>query len=156
MPVVCFRVPSKVLCYIYVVTSLEASLGYGSFFRLLLFLMTSTVLRCLGQVFSRISLIWDLSDDFLMRRLELRVLGRKIMEIMCHFLFFLTFYLFIFRERGREGEREGRNINVWLSLKHPPLGTWSSSQACALTRNWNGDLLVCRRALNPLSHTSQG
>ena len=88
MPVVCFRVPSKVLCYIYVVTSLEASLGYGSFFRLLLFLMTSTVLRCLGQVFSRISLIWDLSDDFLMRRLELRVLGRKIMEIMCHFLFF--------------------------------------------------------------------
>ena len=31
--------------------------------------------------------------------------------------------LFIFRERGREGERE-RNINVWLPLMHPLLGTW--------------------------------
>ena len=27
-------------------------------------------------------------------------------------------YIYIFRERGREGEREG-NINVWLPLVHP-------------------------------------
>ena len=33
-----------------------------------------------------------------------------------------VFYLFIFRERGRKGERE-RNINVWLLLTHPSLGT---------------------------------
>ena len=43
-------------------------------------------------------------------------------------------YLFIFRERGREGEREG-NINVWLPLARPLLGTWPATQACALTGN---------------------
>ena len=36
------------------------------------------------------------------------------------FFFFLR-SLFIFRERGREGERE-RNINVWLPLAHPYWG----------------------------------
>ena len=37
-----------------------------------------------------------------------------------------------------------------------PPGTWPTTQACALTGNQTGDLLVCRPALNPLSHTSQG
>ena len=64
--------------------------------------------------------------------------------------------LFIFRERGREGEREERNINVWLPLTHPLLGTWPETQACSLTGNRTGDLLVHRPALNPLSYTSQG
>ena len=48
--------------------------------------------------------------------------------------FFLRLYLFIFRERGREAERE-RNIDVWLPLLHPVLGTWPTTQACALTGN---------------------
>ena len=48
--------------------------------------------------------------------------------------FLKIFYLFIFRERGREGERE-RNINVWLPLMHPLLGTWTETQACVLTGN---------------------
>ena len=69
--------------------------------------------------------------------------------------FFKRFYLFIFRERGREGERE-RNINVWLTLAHLLLWTWPTTQACALTRNPTSDPSVCRLALNPLSHTSQG
>ena len=34
---------------------------------------------------------------------------------------FLRFYLFILRERAREGERE-KNINVWLPLTRPLLG----------------------------------
>ena len=72
-----------------------------------------------------------------------------------HILFFKTFYLFIFRERGREGEREAA-INVWLPLMHPPLGTWPTIQACALTGNQTGDPLVRRLALSPLSYTSQG
>ena len=38
----------------------------------------------------------------------------------------------------------------------PPTGAWPATQACALTGNLTGDLLVCRPALNPLSHTSQG
>ena len=56
---------------------------------------------------------------------------------------------------GRKGERE-RNINVWLPLMHPHLGTWPTTQACALTGNQTGDPLVRRPELNPLSHTSQG
>ena len=74
-----------------------------------------------------------------------------------HFLktFFKRFYLFIFRESGREGERE-RNIKVWLPLTCPLLGTWPTTQACALTRNRTDDPLVHRLALNPLSHTSWG
>ena len=60
-------------------------------------------------------------------------------------------YLFIFRERGRE-----RNMNVWLHLVHPLLGTRPTTQAHALTGNRTDDAFVHRPALSPLSHTSQG
>ena len=43
-----------------------------------------------------------------------------------------------------------------LSCATPSLGTWPATQACALTGNRTGDLLVHRPALNPLSDTSQG
>ena len=59
------------------------------------------------------------------------------------------------REREREGERE-RNINVWLPLMCPLLGTCPTTQAWALTGNWISNPLVRRPALNPLSRTSQG
>ena len=68
--------------------------------------------------------------------------------------------LFIFRERGREGER-GRETSMferniyWLPLACPTLGTWPATQACSLTGNWTSNLSVCRPALSPLSHTSQ-
>ena len=42
--------------------------------------------------------------------------------------------LFPEREEGREKERE-RNINVWLPLVLPQLGTWPAMQVCALTGN---------------------
>ena len=54
-----------------------------------------------------------------------------------------------------EKERE-RNINVWLPLTCPLLGTWPAAQACALTGNRTSVPLVPRPALNPLSHISQG
>ena len=54
------------------------------------------------------------------------------------------------------GEEKERNISVWLPLTRPMLGTWPTTQACALTGNPTVDLLVHRPALNPLSHTSQG
>ena len=60
------------------------------------------------------------------------------------FLFYLLFYLSIFRERER-------NTNVWLPLVRPLLGTWPTTQACALTGNQTGDPLVCSPVLNPLS-----
>ena len=56
---------------------------------------------------------------------------------------------------GREGEKE-RNINVWLPLTHPLLGTWPPTHACALTGNQTSDPLIRRPVLNPLSHSSQG
>ena len=62
-------------------------------------------------------------------------------------------YLFLERGEGREKKRE-RNGNVWLPLMCPLLGTWLTTQACALTGDRNGDLLVRRLGLNPLSHTS--
>ena len=72
-----------------------------------------------------------------------------------YIFFFVRFYLFIFKERGRAGDME-RNINVWLPLACPQLGTWPSTQACAVTGNWTYNSLVHRLALNPLNHISQG
>ena len=45
---------------------------------------------------------------------------------------------------------------MWLPLSHPLLGTWPTTQMCALTGNQTSDSLVRKPALNPLSHTSQG
>ena len=51
-------------------------------------------------------------------------------------LFFKRFYYFFFRDgEGREKKRE-RNINVCLPLEYPLLGTWPTTQACALESNW--------------------
>ena len=72
------------------------------------------------------------------------------------FHYFLRFYLFIFRKRGRREKERERNINVWLPLSCPLLGTWPAPQACALTGNWTGDPLVPSPAFNPLSYTSLG
>ena len=69
-------------------------------------------------------------------------------------IFFNFIYLFLERGEGREKKRE-RNTNVWLPLAHPLLETCSTTQACASAGNGSGDPLVCRLALNPLSHTSQ-
>ena len=89
----------------------------------------------------------------IIRRMER---GEWEREIMCKEIFFKRFYLFIFRQRRRLGEKEGENINVWSPLTHLLLGTWPVTQACSLTGNQTSDPLVHRPLLNPLSHTSQG
>ena len=78
------------------------------------------------------------------------------MKLVNHTFFKDFIYLFIFRQRGREGEREGKKHHVWLPLLHPPPGTWPETQVRALTGNPTSDPFVPRPALNPLSHTSQG
>ena len=87
--------------------------------------------------------LWALSDRTFVQGLQVN-LG-----------FFLRFNLFVFTEGKGERKKE-RNLNVWLSLVHPVLGTWPATQACALTGNQTSVPLVCRPALNLLSHTSQG
>ena len=63
---------------------------------------------------------------------------------------FLKVFYFIFLERGKGREKmKERNINVRENYR-------SVSQACALTRNWTSDLLLCGTTPNQLSHTSQG
>ena len=62
--------------------------------------------------------------------------------------------MYLFLERGEGREKVERNINVWLPVKHPPLGTWPATQVPVLTGNRTGDPLVRRLALNPLSHAS--
>ena len=62
-------------------------------------------------------------------------------------MFLKIFFLSLFF-RGRKGGRR--------SSHEPSLGTWPTTQACALTANQTGDPLVRRPALSLLSHTSQG
>ena len=71
------------------------------------------------------------------------------------YIYFFKDIIYLFLERGRAGDGE-RNINMWLPLERSLLGTWPSTQARALTGNQTTSPLVCRLALNPLSHTSQG
>ena len=81
-------------------------------------------------------------------------LGPQYLYSSCLILF-LRFCLFLKRGEGREKERE-RNIEVWVPLARPQLGTWPTAEACALTGNQTGDPLDHGPALSPLSHTSQG
>ena len=68
-----------------------------------------------------------------------------IINFNTHLLFFFfKGFIYLFLERGevKEKERE-KNINVWLPLMWPLLGTWPTTQACALTGNQTSDPLVC-------------
>ena len=60
------------------------------------------------------------------------------------------FIYLLFREREREGDREGekqqcaRDTSVGCLLHAPNRGTWATTQARALAGNRTCDLLVCR------------
>ena len=72
----------------------------------------------------------------------LQIIAGKIASI---FFFFKRFYLFIFGERGREGEREtlmGERASHQLLPVWAPAGR-PAHQACAPTRNRTGDLSLC-------------
>ena len=79
---------------------------------------------------------------------------------------FLRFYLFILerRKERRQGEKHpcardtsmGERYIHGLPLACLLLGTWPTTQTCALTGNRTSNPSVHRLALNPLSHTSQG
>ena len=99
--------------------------------------------------------IWQKKSVILIHSHQMAIVVLAVV-IFFFFTFFKDFiYLFLERGEGREKERE-RNINVWLPLTCPLLGTRPTTQVCALTGNQTGDPLVSGLALNPLSHTSQG
>ena len=76
--------------------------------------------------FPLLSLTWDINLFHLFK-------SNRCSDISLVFLFY---FLYLFLERGGGSGKEGeRNINVWLSLTHPQLGTQSATQACALTGN---------------------
>ena len=58
------------------------------------------------------------------------------LALLLYFQYFLKDFISLFFDRGegREKERE-RNINVWLPLMRPQVGTWPATQACAPTGN---------------------
>ena len=76
------------------------------------------------------------------------------MEMPSTLLFFLRFYLFIFRQRGREGEREGEKHQCMVASHTPLRGTWPTTQACALTGNqtseWPFDLQASTQSTEPV------
>ena len=58
------------------------------------------------------------------------VLRKYRVEIfIIQLIFFNKDFIYFQRGEGREKERE-RNINVWLPLTCPLLGTWPATQAC--------------------------
>ena len=59
--------------------------------------------------------------------------------------YFKKYFIYLLLQTGERKEKEReKNINVWLPLTHPLLGTWPSTQACALTEN---------RTCNPLVYS---
>ena len=94
-----------------------------------------------------------------MRNIKYTLLFLKslILYLALHFIYFILFFKdFTYSFLEGKGKRIEGNINVWLPLMRPLLGTWPATQACALTENWTSDPLLCRPALSPLSLTSQG
>ena len=62
----------------------------------------------------------------------------------------------IFLNLFLEGEGEREKHQCVAASHAPPLGTWPTTQAHALTGNRTGNPLVCRPVPHPLSHTTQG
>ena len=84
------------------------------------------------------------------------------LHILMHYSVPRHFFIFLEKDRGREGEREKekhqceREALISCLSYTPSSGTEPATQAGALTGNWTRDLSLCRVTSNPLSHISQG
>ena len=72
------------------------------------------------------------------------------------FAYILKFYLFIFRQRGRERGRVGEKCQCVVASHTPPTGDLACSPGICPDWVSNQQPFGHRLALNPLSHTSQG
>ena len=64
---------------------------------------------------------------------------------------YFIYYFFLERGVGNEKKRE-RNINVWLPLLQPLMGTWPATYACALTGNQTSNSGLQPRAQSTKAH----
>ena len=90
---------------------------------------------------------WKISAVFLQILFMSPLLSLFLHDFNCIFL--KRFYLLIFRERGREGERKGEKLLCVVASRTPPAGDLACTAGTC-------NPLVCRLALNPLGHTSGG
>ena len=74
--------------------------------------------------------------------------------VVWHFL--KQVYLFIFRERGREGVREGEKHQCVVASCKPPTGDLDCNPGTCPDWELNLKPLVRGPELDPLSYTSQG
>ena len=72
------------------------------------------------------------------------------------YLFFSRFYLLIFRERGKEGEREGEKHQSVVASSAPPTGDLARNPGMCPDWELNRRPFGPQPALNPLSYTGQG
>ena len=77
-------------------------------------------------------------------------------EKIFHRFFFFKDFIYLFLERGREGEREEEKDQCVVATWATPTGDLARNPGSVLTRNGNGDPLVHSPAFKPLGHTSQG
>ena len=70
---------------------------------------------------------------YLKKSKEMRSCPLESSNLFTYVFIFKDFYLFIFRQRGREGEREGEKQQCVVASCMPP--TWPTTQARALTGN---------------------
>ena len=61
--------------------------------------------------------------------------------ISCYFIF-LRFYVFIFRQKGREGESEGEKHQCVVSSRAPPTGDLAQNPGMCPDGNQTSDPLV--------------
>ena len=64
------------------------------------------------------------------------IIEQQFKKFFKYLSLFKRFYLFIyFREKGREGEGEGDKYQCVVASCKSLLGTWPTTQVCALTGN---------------------
>ena len=65
-------------------------------------------------------------------------------------------FLFVFRERGREGEREGEKHQCVVVSRMPPTGDLARNPGMCPDWESNQQPFGLQPMLNPLNYTSQG
>ena len=80
--------------------------------------------------------------------------GKK--EILPKLSFFKKIFIYFFRERGREGEREGEKHQCVVASREPPTGDLACNPGMCPDWELNRQHFSSQAVLNLMSHTNQG